>query len=173
MKFIDIAKNRYSCRDYKPDIVEEDKLMKVLEAFRIAPSAVNYQPWHLIVIQEPENKTKVYESYDRAWFKTAPVIFIACGDHSMSWKRSDGKDHLDIDVSIAIDHLTLQATELGLATCWICNFNSEIIKHNLNLPENIEPIAIIPLGYPNDFCDPDRHHKKRKSIKEIIHWESM
>jgi nitroreductase len=171
MKFIDIAKERYSCRNYKTDDIGDEKLMMVLEASRIAPSAANYQPWHFIVVKSPENKAKIYESYNREWIKSAPILVVVCGDHTKSWKRSDGKDHLDIDIAITIDHLTLQAVELGLATCWVCNFNYEILKNNLTLPENIEPVAIIPIGYPNDSADPDRHELKRKTIDEIVHWE--
>jgi nitroreductase len=173
MDFLDIAKGRYSCRNYKPIQVEEDKLLKVLEAARVAPSAVNFQPWHFIVIKSSENLAKVGEAYHREWLKTAPMVIIACGDHLKSWKRSDQKDFLDIDLSIAIDHMTLQATELGLATCWICNFNPAKLKQNLNLPENIEPIAIIPLGYPNDTSDPDRHNAKRMPMNDIVHWEKF
>jgi nitroreductase len=173
MNFIDIAKARYSVRNYKPVEIEENKLSMVLEAFRIAPSAVNFQPWHLIVIQSIQNKVKVYEAYQREWLKSAPILIVACGDHSISWKRSDGKDHLDIDISIAVDHLTLQATELGLGTCWVCNFNPVILKRNLNLPENIEPIVIIPLGYPADQADSDRHILKRKPLNEFVHIESF
>jgi len=173
MNFLDIAKERYSCRNYKPIQVDEDKLLKVLEAARVAPSAVNFQPWHFIVIKTPENLAKVGEAYHREWLKTAPMVIIACGDHLKSWKRSDQKDFLDIDLSIAIDHMTLQATELGLATCWICNFNPAILKQNLSLPENIEPIAIIPLGYPNDKSDPDRHDTKRMPMNDIVHWEKF
>jgi nitroreductase len=173
MKFLDIAKTRYSCRNYKPDEIEYNKLDLVLEAARIAPSAVNYQPWHFIIVKNPENKAKIYESYQREWIKTAPLLIVVCGDHTKSWKRSDGKDHLDIDLSIAIDHITLQATELGLATCWVCNFNVKILKDNFNLPENIEPVAIIPIGYPNDSSDPDRHKTKRKDISEIVHQEGF
>jgi nitroreductase len=173
MKFLDLAKSRYSCRNYKPDEVEEHKLMLVLEAARVAPSAVNYQPWYFIVIKKSENKAKIYESYNRDWIKNAPVLIVACGNHSKSWKRNDGKDHLDIDIAIAVDHLTLQAVELGLATCWVCNFNAKILKVNLNLPDNIEPVAIMPLGYPIDSCDPQRHDQKRKAIDEIAYWESL
>jgi len=173
MPFIDIAKARYSCRDYKPKEVETEKLMLVLEAARVAPSAVNFQPWDFIVIKTPENKEKVSGAYPRDWLKTAPVIIVACGDHLKSWKRNDNKDHLDIDLAIAIDHMTLQATEIGLATCWICNFNLSVLKRNLELPEHIEPIAIIPLGYPSDQSDPYRHDKKRNPIIEILHWEKF
>jgi nitroreductase len=173
MKFIEIARSRYSCRNYKTDMVEDDKLNLVLEAARIAPSAVNYQPWHFIVIKNKENKEKIYESYHRDWIKTAPVLIIACGDHTKSWKRSDGKDHLDIDLSIAVDHMTLQAVELGLATCWVCNFNLKILKDNFKLPETIEPVVILPLGYPTEMSDPDRHGSNRKNISEIILWEGF
>jgi len=171
--FIEIAKSRYSCRDYKSDEVPGDKLLQLLKTFSVAPSAVNYQPCHIIVIREPENKEKIYKAYQRDWIKSAPVLFVACGDHLTSWKRKDGEDHADVDVSIAVDHLTLQAAELGLATCWVCNFDREILMDVLNLPENIEPIVIIPLGYPNDHSDPERHTVKRKPLAEIVHWEKF
>jgi|WetSurMetagenome_2_1015567.scaffolds.fasta_scaffold301219_2 nitroreductase len=171
MKFLEIAKKRYSCRDYKSNHVEDEKLMLVLEAARVAPSAVNFQPWNFIVMKSPESKAKVCEAYSRDWLKSAPVIIVVCGDHTKAWKRKDGKDHTDIDISIAVDHMTLQATEAGLATCWICAFNAEILKKNLELPDEIEPVVILPLGYPNDSSNENRHDKLRKSSDEIIHWE--
>lgn len=173
MNLIEIAKARYSCRNYKPDEVEKSKIMTILEAARVAPSGVNFQPWHFIVIQSPEGKEKVHQAYNREWFKTAPLIIVACGDHNTSWKRNDGKDIMDIDVTIAVDHLVLQATELGLGTCWVCNFNIKRLKENLNLPDHIEPLAIIPIGYPNDATEPNRHSVKRKPMHDIIHWESI
>jgi nitroreductase len=173
MNFQNIARMRYSCRNYLPEDVDTDKLLIVLDAFRIAPSAANYQPWHLIVISSPEKKEIIYNAYQRDWIKTAPVLIVACGDHSASWKRKDGKDHLDIDIAIAVDHLTLQATELGLATCWVCNFDRSILEQGLKLPKNFEPVVIIPLGYPKVFADPERHSSTRKSINEIVHWEKL
>jgi nitroreductase len=173
MEFIDIAKKRFSCRNYKNGAIEEEKLLTIIDAIRVAPSAVNYQPWHFIIARLPESKRKILEAYHRTWLQTAPVIIVACGDRNQSWKRSDGKDYLDVDLAIAIDHLTLQATELGLATCWICNFNPAILTTNLNLPENLEPIAIIPVGYPNELTDSNRHDTKRKPYHEFIHWENL
>lgn len=172
MNFEEIARQRFSCRNFKQDKISEELLTKMLEIFRIAPSAVNFQPWQLIIIKSEAQKAKVYETYPREWLKSAPLVIIACGDHSISWKRSDGKDHLDIDISIAIDHLMLQATELGLATCWVCNFNQTLLKANFKLPENIEPIAIIPIGYPVEIGDSNRHNSKRKALKDFVHWES-
>lgn len=173
MSFLNNAKTRYSCRNYKSVPVDENTITTIMRAVQVAPSAVNFQPWHFIIVSSDENKKKAYEAYPREWIKTAPLLIIACGDHSVSWKRNDGKDHVDIDVSIAIDHLMLQAAELGLATCWVCNFNETILKHNFNLPDHITPVAIIPLGYPNDICDPDRHKVKRKPLEDFVHWEGF
>ena len=174
MTFIELAKQRYSCRNYDSSPVEQDKLDLILEAGRIAPSAVNYQPWHFIVIREKENLQKIHTVYHREWFRTAPCVIVICGDHDQSWKRKqDGKDHCDIDVAITVDHMTLQATELGLATCWICNFDKGKTIETLNLPSNLEPIVILPVGYPLDQVEPSRHDEKRKGIGEIVSFETL
>jgi Nitroreductase len=123
------------------------------------------------VVREPENHAKFSEIYHRDWFKEAPVYIIVCGDHNTAWKRKeDDKDHTDIDAAIAIDHMTLQAIELGLGTCWICNFYVEKCREFFQLPEHIEPIAILSLGYPSDDKIPT---KKRKSLNKIVHWEKF
>jgi nitroreductase len=171
MEFIDLAKKRYSARSYLPKTIDDGKLLKVLEAGRVAPSAVNIQPCHFVVLKEEKNKQKIYSAYQREWIKEAPVIIIVCGDHSVSWKRKDGKDHCDIDIAIAVDHMTLQAAELELGTCWICNFDKEKCSEALNLPENLEPIVILPIGYPADSTDTERHSTKRKPINAIVHLE--
>ena len=133
----------------------------------MAPSAVNYQPWHLIVMDEEEDLASIHEVYHRTWFREAPACIVVCADHSLSWKRkSDGKDFADIDAAIVIDHLVLKATELGLGTCWICNFNVEMTRQKLELPEHIEPIAIIPIGYTDAIAP----QKTRKELSEMVHW---
>lgn len=169
MNFIEIAKNRYSCRNYKSQKVEKQKLIELLEAARIAPSANNQQPWFFYIIQDDENLlNKIKQAYPRPWFESAPAAIVCCADTSKAWTRkSDGKNHAEIDVSIAIDHLTLQATSLGLATCWICNFDMNKVVEALNLPQNLIPIAILSLGYPNDLPDLERFTIKRKKLEEI------
>jgi nitroreductase len=167
MSILDIAKKRYSVRSYLEKEVERDKLVQILEAGRIAPSAVNYQPIHLLVITDQKEKEKVAEAYPRDWFKKAPVIIVACGDHSKSWKRNDGKDHCDIDVAIAIDHMTLAATDLGLGTCWVCAFDAKRCHEILELPEHLEVVALLPLGYPTG----ERGNEiKRQSLEEFVSW---
>ncbi|MDF1574596.1 MAG: nitroreductase family protein [Bacteroidales bacterium] len=167
--FIELAKSRYSCRSYEARPVEQEKLTLILEAGRVAPSAVNFQPWHFYVIREKHDLERFYEAYHREWFRTAPCVIVVCADHSRSWKRKDdGKDHADVDIAIATDHMTLQAAELGLATCWICNFNVEKTRELLKLPGHREPVVILPLGYPLDRADPERHRDKRKPLSEIV-----
>jgi nitroreductase len=167
--FIKLAKARYSCRQYDARPVEQEKLELILEAGRVAPSAVNFQPWHFYVIREPGELKQFQEAYHREWFRSAPCVIVICSDHNQSWKRKeDGKDHADVDAAIAADHMTLQATELGLATCWICNFHVEKTRELLKLPAHREPVVILPLGYPLDGADPERHKDKRKALSEIV-----
>jgi len=168
MTFNELALKRYSVRKYQAKEVEREKILQVLEAARVAPSAVNFQPWHFIVLTEKDIKDKIAQVYPRDWFAEAPVIIVACGDHSVSWKRKDGKDHCDIDLAIAVEHITLAAADLGLGTCWVCAFDAELCHEILELPENLEPIALIPLGYPLEESVPP---KKRKSLEEIVSWE--
>ncbi|MBN1252520.1 MAG: nitroreductase family protein [Bacteroidales bacterium] len=172
MDFLDLAKSRYSSRDYRAQMVEDEKLTYILEAGRIAPSANNTQPWIFIIVKEKKGLEKIRLCYHREWFKSAPCYIIACGRHDESWKRSsDGKDHCDIDVAIATDHMTLAASQQGLATCWICNFNRELLSKHLNLPEIIEPIVILSIGYPNDKADMERHRFTRKKLDYIVYEE--
>lgn len=171
--FLDLAKNRYSCRQYDAREVEEQKLEQVLEAGRVAPSAVNFQPWHFYVIRGEKNLQRLHPVYHREWFRTAPCVIVICGDHGQSWKRKDGKDHCDIDVGIVTDHMTLQAADLGLATCWVCNFDAAMTSELLQLPEDLEPMVLLPLGYPLDRVDRERHGEKRKPLSEIVTYKPL
>lgn len=170
MKFDEIIRERFSARSFTNRKVEKTTLLEILEAARMAPSAVNFQPWHFIVIQDNENLSDFQEVYPRDWFKKAPVCIVICADHSQSWKRkTDGKDFADVDAAIAIDHLVLKATELGLGTCWVCNFDAGLVKQKLHIPEYIEPIALIPMGY----SDSEKPVKTRKELERIVHWEKF
>ncbi|HPT82683.1 MAG TPA: nitroreductase family protein [Limnochordia bacterium] len=167
--FFDLVARRYSVRSFSAQPVEEEKLRQVLEAARLAPSAVNYQPWQFIVATEEELKAKICSAYRGEWLQRAPVIIVACGNHAESWKRRDGKDHCDVDVAIAVDHLILAATALGLGTCWVCAFDAQKLHEVLQLPEHLEPIVLIPLGYPGEGPVPA---KKRKALDEIVTWQA-
>jgi nitroreductase len=165
--FMELVKNRYSVRGYQDKAVEETLLLKILEAGSLAPSACNNQPWAFIVIRKDETKKKLAAVYERAWFLSAPVILALCCDTTQAWRRKDGRSYGDVDVAIAMDHITLAAAEAGLGTCWIANFVPDAARHALELPENIEPVLFTPLGYP--AASPTK--KKRKPLNEIVHWE--
>ncbi|MBL6964174.1 MAG: nitroreductase family protein [Bacteroidetes bacterium] len=172
MTFIDLAKKRYSCRHYLKKEVEESKLVQILEAARIAPSAANRQPWIFLVIRDPEIRRMMHSTYKRDWFTNAPVIVVACAENKQAWVRnSDSKNHADVDVSIAVDHMTLAATDLGLASCWICAFDPVLCHELLELPDHLVPVALLPIGYPGDSADVDRHNRQRKPFEEVVFWE--
>ena len=168
MKFLQLANQRYSVRNFEPKPVEKEKLLYVLEAARIAPSAANFQPWQFLVITDPEILALIHTIYPRAWMATAPAIIIALGNHKRGWHRiSDGKDFTDIDVAIAVDHLMLAAAEQELGTCWVCNFDAQKCCDIIGAPEYMEVIALIPIGYP---VNETTSEKKREPINALVHW---
>ncbi|MBF0429942.1 MAG: nitroreductase family protein [Fibrobacteria bacterium] len=172
MEFLELVKLRRSIRKYHNKAIEKKKLEYVLEAGRQAPSAVNFQPWHFLVIKNTGLLKKVKATYGKKWIDSAPMVLVICGDHSQSWRRGDGKDHCNIDVAIAIDHITLAAAEQGLGTCWVCKFNVMDCSELLKLPSHIEPVALLPIGYPAENGNPKRHNK-RKKMDEIVQWNGF
>ena len=170
MKLDEIIQLRRSVRKFKDQSVDKEFIDEIIESARLAPSAVNFQPWKFYICRSEEAKKIVRQSYPREWFNSAPLYILACGDHQQSWKRScDGKDHLDIDIAIAVEHMVLKINELGLGTCWVCNFNPRVIQEKMALREGLEPVVLLPLGYPQ-VEETDGGNKKRKSLKEITEW---
>ena len=169
--FISLVGQRYSCRDFDPEReVNAEAVREVVEAARLAPSACNRQPWTFIAVTDRTTREKIL-SKSRPAFLDAPVVLVACGYHNDAWHRpADNKDHTDVDISIAVEHLCLAATARGLATCWVCSFDTGATIDALGLPEAVEPIALIPLGYPKTADVPE---KKRKSLDEILRWEKF
>ena len=163
-RFLELVKQRYSCRSYQAKSVEQGKLNYIIECVRFAPSAVNKQPWQFHVVNDKADMAKLQECYNREWFATAPMYIICSILHNEEWVRSDGKHHGDIDIAIAVEHLCLAATEQGLATCWVCNFDAEKCKQLFSLTDNEEPAVLIPIGYAAD----ESKEKIRKKIDEIL-----
>lgn len=165
MNLLELIKARYSARKYDSRPIEAEKMAYILECVRLAPSAVNFQPWRFKVVTDPEQLATLKKCYAREWIQTAPCIVVACANHQESWHRkADGKDHADIDISIAIEHLCLAATEQGLGTCWVCNFDEELLREAVSIPEGCSPVALLPLGYPLD----EASEKKRKPLEDIL-----
>lgn len=168
MNFIDLAKKRFSVRAYESKPVPEQDLEMILEAGRLAPSADNRQPLHIIVIQGEDRRRALGVAYPRDWFWKTPVILVVCVDVARGWLRTDGKNYGDVDGAIALDHMTLCAADLGLGTCWIGAFDPAKVRSILNLPEGIEPLAMTPLGYPAEGV----RAKSRKALNELVHRET-
>lgn len=167
MEFSELIAKRYSVRAYKPEPVEDDKLQQVLQAACLAPTAANRQPFQIIVIHTAGREAELRRIYNRDWFVQAPLVLCACGIPAQGWVRRDGKSYCDVDVAIAMDHLILAATDLGLGTCWIAAFDPVAAREVLGLPADVEPIAFTPLGYPADRPGP----KKRKPLSELVRYE--
>ncbi len=167
MEFTELIAKRYSVRAYKPDPVEEEKLQQVLEAARLAPTAANRQPFRLIVIHTSGREAELKRIYDRDWFVQAPLVICACAVPAEGWVRRDGKRYTDVDVAIVMDHLVLAAANVGLGTCWIAAFDPDAAREVLGLPDDVEPIALTPLGYPADSPRP----KERKPLSELVKYE--
>lgn len=168
-QFMKLVNDRYSCRDFNPEaLVEREAVMAVIDAARLAPSACNKQPWTFIAVTDSDIRARILAK-SRPAFMKAPVIIVACGQHHDAWHRpADNKDHTDVDVSIAVEHLCIAASALGLATCWVCSFDVQATVEALGLPDDVEPIALIPLGYPASMDIPE---KTRKSLDQILRWE--
>ena len=167
MNFLDLAQKRYSCRAYRPDPIEDEKLQQVLEAARLAPSATNLQPYRFIVVHTAGREAELSRVYFQPWFVQPPIVICACAIPAAAWRRVDGKRYTDIDVAIAMDHLTLAATAVGLGTCWVASFDVRAAHDVLGIPPGIEPLAFTPLGYPADQPGP----KERKPLSDLVRYE--
>jgi len=167
MEFYEVINKRRSIRAYKKDPVEDSKLSRILNAARLAPTAANRQPFSLIVVKDGETKQKLKDAYSQEWFFTAPVIVCACALPDNAWKRNDGKVYVDVDVAIAMDHLILAAFAEGLGTCWIAAFKPEVVREVLNIPENMEPLILTPLGYPEIIPEPTFRKPLEEMVREI------
>ena len=169
MEFHDLIRKRYSVRGYQSREVEKEKLEKVLDAARLAPTAVNKQPFRFIVIETNGREDELKRIYHADWFSEAPLIVCACAVKSESWTRRDGRNYVEVDTAIAMDHLILAATELGLGTCWIAAFDVEAAREVLKVPDDVEPLLFTPLGYP----DAEPRGMGRKELGELVsygHW---
>jgi nitroreductase len=165
MELSDIIQQRYSVRGYKPDPVEEEKLLAVLEAARQAPTAGNRQRFQLIVIHTEGREEELGRIYGREWFVQAPIVICACR-YPMDPERQR-KDYTDVDIGIVVDHLILKAAELGLGTCWIGAFDPDVTREVLGLPDEVEPVVFTPLGYP----DAPPRGTDRKPLSELVRYE--
>lgn len=166
---MEIITNRRSIRSYKSQEIEEEKLEYLLDAFRKAPSAKNRQPWKLVIVKDKHKKSDLTIACNNQIFiAEAPIIIIACAKEDEAYSAMGGYlNSFSVDIAIALEHLILAATELGLGTCWIGSFKEKLVKDLLDIPENVRVVALTPLGYPNK----ETPNRGRKSLSEIVCYE--
>ena len=160
---------RKSVRAFLDRPVEQEKLERILEAARIAPSARNDQEWRFVVVREKDKRKRLVEAANSQQFVgEAPVVLVCCGVSGGKNMRC-GQDPLPIDVAIAMDHITLAAAAEGLGTCWIGSFYPDKVREILGIPEAVVVVELLPLGYPRD---PSRVVKSRLPLEEIVRYDS-
>jgi nitroreductase len=177
MEFYDVIKSRKSTRSFNKKSIDQNQIEYICNCARLSPSWMNKQCWNFIIVRENEKIFNIANStIINRWLKKAPIIIVACADPLLS----DNKNNIDyshIDVAIAFEHLILAATDIGLGTCWIGDFNHEKVKKILEIPPRIKIIALTPLGYPDKDTIVDKSKKiiirssNRKTLKEIIHYD--
>lgn len=165
MNFLELTQKRFAARDFTDQPVTAAELNYILECGRMAPSAVNFQPWHFYVVRGDEMRSALQRCYDREWFKAAPVYIVCSVRSDQAWVRpGDGKPHGDIDIAIAVEHMCLAAAEKGIGTCWVCNFDAVMCAGALGMGGYEYPAVLIALGHTSAVAP----EKKRKPLDEIV-----
>lgn len=166
MAFLDLAKERWTCRRYSDKPVEQEKLNAILEAARIAPTAKDIQPFHIWVVKSEEARGRLDQTTKCLY--GAPVALIVAGDSARAYIRADGKNYADIDASIVGTHIILEAADLGLGSTWIGAYDSPKLKELFpELGEYVD-VALFAIGYPADDARPAPSHTERKSVRELV-----
>jgi len=165
MDVFEAVQRRKSVRAYDPRPIPEDVMRRVLESARLSPSAVNRQPWHFILVTDPEKKMALSNGAFAHFIHEAPTIIVPCADERASAHWSI------IDTTIATQTMVLTATAEGLGTCWIGSFDETDVKKLLGIPNHLRVIALLPIGYPREKLDlvgAINSIKGRKNLKEIV-----
>ena len=164
MDVFEAIESRRSIRKYLTKAVEQDKIDKIIESARIAPSAANRQEWKFIVVKDQHVRDQLVEAcMGQKFIAQAPVLIAACSTESEKIMPC-GQYAYSVDLSIALSFMILEATELGLGTCWLGAYHEDQVKSILEVPEEIRLVGLTTLGYPDE--SPDK--RPRKSFDEIV-----
>jgi nitroreductase len=163
MELMDVIRDRRSIRRYKTTPVSNDDIEYVLEAARLAPSWSNRQCWRYIVVTDEGLRKKITK---RDWAAEAPVVIVGCADPTKAGNKA-GKPYYMLDMGISMEHLILAAHDRGLGTCWLGGqFDEEVVREALGVPESHRVVALTPLGYPDEAPQA----KSRKSFNDLFTW---
>ncbi|HIU04972.1 MAG TPA: nitroreductase family protein [Candidatus Coprousia avicola] len=170
MSFLDLARARYSERRFAPDPIEPEKLSRILEAARIAPTARNLQPQRVLVVQSPEGLAKI----DRATSCRfgAPLVLVLSYDMTVASRHPDVVDFGVVDTAIAATHMMLEAQELGVHSCWVGLIDPPELRRQFGIPRTQRIISIMPLGYPSERSHPAHLHEESLPLEQMVVWET-
>lgn len=172
MNFSQLAGERFSCRKFKEQSVEQDKIDIILKSALVAPTAVNKQPQRILVLTDKEKLNKLNNCTKYGF--DAPLCFIVCYDKSKAYNRGyDGKNSAEIDASIVTTHMMLQAQDIGLGTTWVMAFNPEKVREHFNIPSELEILALLPTGYPADDVSVNPLHSKFIDMDEMVSYNEF
>lgn len=161
--FFEVIEERFSCRSFTAEKITTEEINALLEAARLAPTAVNFQPQKIYVVENQNLLAKLNEA--TRFLFNAKTCFVVCYDTTESWHRkNDGKDHGDIDATIVATHMMLAATAIGLGSCYVCSFKKDMVREILGIPEEYEINCLLPVGYPKEVVP----HNERKDIEDIV-----
>ncbi len=168
MDFLQLAADRYSVRSFSDHPIEPEKMEKILKAGQLAPTAVNFQPQKIYILKS-KNAIKKIRSLTRFAYD-APVVLLLCADISRVWKSpvEQGYDTGEMDVSIVCTYMMLEAWELGIGSVWVRGFDTRQVAKAFDLPENIKPICLLPIGYPSETSVPyTKWHNTFRPLNEL------
>lgn len=179
MDFLELARSRYSVRDYDARPVEQEKIDRILEAARVAPTGANRQPQRLYVLRSEDALGRIRAATRMAF--NAPLVIIVCACVEEAWHNQretlmrgttcDTYNVAEMDASIVCDHMQLAATELGLGTLWVRGYDTQAILDAFEFPEGVVPICILDVGYPSETAHPSKMHADRKPLSEtVVEW---
>ena len=167
MDVMEAIKSRRSIRSYKDKPIEDEKLKAILESARLSPSARNCQERKFVIVTNKAMREKLVDAaHGQKFVGQAPVVIVACATETTHIMPCEELSY-PIDMAIAVDHITLEAVEQGLGTCWIGAFKQDEVKKLLGIPDNVRVVALLPLGYPDGTPDP----RPRKSLDETVSYE--
>lgn len=172
MDFLEFARDRYSVRKFESRHLEKEIIDKILECGHIAPTGCNYQPQRILVLNNDEAIEKL-KKCTKCHFD-APTAMLICYNKDESWVRKyDGALSAPVDAGIVTTHLMLMAHSLGVGSCWVMHFDPFAVRSEFNIPENIEPFALLVMGYPHKESRPLELHSKVRPIDEVVFYDTF
>lgn len=168
MDFMTLARERYSVREFSDKEVEQEKLNKIIEAGLIAPTAKNQQPVRIYIMKSPEAMEKM-NALTRCIYG-APVALLVCYNEEEAWHSpfNEGYDAGEMDATIVLTHMMLEAWEQGVGSCWVGLFDHDEAAKVFGLRAEIKPVAVMPLGYAADGAQPSPRHASSRDRAELV-----